>query len=93
MDKLTRRRFLLDLACVGGVIALAAGHGLQARPVPARELKKKMDNAIDKAFQKPDPPPAPPPPPPPPPQRRHGGAVAPPVYPRGGDVASPPPRR
>ena len=30
MDKISRKRFLIDLACVGGVIVLAAGWGAQA---------------------------------------------------------------
>lgn len=88
MDKVTRRRFLLDLASIGGIIALAAGHGAQARPVPADELKRKMDKAIDKAFEKKDPPPRRPDPPP---QRPMPGRVShPPYYPPAGGLRPPP---
>lgn len=67
MNSISRRRFLLDLAAVGGLIPLLAGDQLQARPVPDPELKKKMDDVLDKVFKKEEPPPRPRPKQPPPP--------------------------
>lgn len=32
MNAFTRRRFMLDLAAIGGIIALTAGRQLEARP-------------------------------------------------------------
>lgn len=94
MNSFTRRRFLLDLAAVGGIVALAAGQELEARPMPSPELKKKMDDAIDKAFAKTkkETPPKPPPGPKEPPQRPqypNPGRQAPPPYPSPGMVAPP----
>ncbi|MBX3170322.1 MAG: hypothetical protein KF760_23150 [Candidatus Eremiobacteraeota bacterium] len=87
MNSFTRRRFLLDLAAVGGILALAAGQELEARPLPDPELKKKMDEAIDKAFAKTkkETPPKPQPPPYPAP----GKVAQPPRYPSPGVVAPP----
>ncbi len=85
MNSFTRRRFLLDLAAVGGIIAMTAGQELEARPLPNPELKKQMDDAIDRAFaktKKEDPPKRPPPKEPCP--RPH--------YPTPGRVAQPPRR-
>ena len=96
MNSYTRRRFLLDLAAVGGIIALAAGQELEARPLPSPELKKKMDDAIDKAFAKDKKAPVPqqPPPKPPQPQPQYPTPGGMPVphrpYPSPGDVAPSP---
>lgn len=83
MNSLTRRRFLLDLAAIGGILAVTAGDQLQARPLPNPELKKKMDDVLDKVFKKPEPaPPHPKQPLPPPPPGPH--------YPMPGAVPAPP---
>lgn len=95
MNSFTRRRFLLDLAAVGGIVAMTAGQQLEARPVPSPELKKKMDDAIDKAFakDKKDPPPKPPPPQPDPrPHYPTPGRMPAPRYPSPGESAPPSPR-
>lgn len=94
MNSFTRRRFLLDLAAIGGIVALAAGQELEARPMPSPELKKKMDDAIDRAFaktKKETPPRPPAPPQPPQPHYPTPGRQAPP-YPSPGVVAPPSPR-
>lgn len=94
MNSFTRRRFLLDLAAIGGILAFSAGQELEARPLPSPELKKKMDDAIDRAFakQKQDPPP--PKPKQDPPHYPTPGRAPHPRYPSPGVVAppqSPPP--
>ena len=94
---MTRRRFLLDLLCAGGVIAFMAGLGSQASGQPD-PLKKKLDRAIDRAFE-PTPTPRPkrrprilPPEQPPPPKYNPAGGIGPrpPQYPTPGRIVSPP---
>ena len=93
MNAFTRRRFMLDLAAVGGIIALTAGQQLEARPLPSPELKKKMNDAIDRAFAKEK---KHAPPPPQPPQQHYptpGKMPAPQQpYPPSGAVAPPSPK-
>ena len=80
MNSISRRRFLRDLAAIGGFVGLVAGHGLEAQPVPNPKLKKKLNDAIDKAFPPPkEPAPKPTPPPVPHP---HPGKVMPSPQPR-----------
>jgi len=93
MNSFTRRRFLLDLAAIGGILALTAGQELEARPMPSPELKKKLDDAIDRAFAKTKK--ETPPKPQPPPKEPHyptPGRQAPPRYPSPGVVAPPSPQ-
>jgi hypothetical protein len=94
MNAFTRRRFMLDLAAIGGIIALTAGRQLEARPVPSPELKKKLDDAIDKAFAKDKQPPPPPPPKDPRPHYPAPGRMPAPQrpYPPSGAVAPPGPK-
>lgn len=85
---------MLDLAAVGGILALTAGRELEARPLPSPELKKKMDDAIDKAFAKTKKETPAPQPKPPVPQPHYPmpGRSQPPPYPPAGAVAPPQPK-
>ena len=90
MNPISRRRLLLDLAAVGGIVALMAGHELEARPLPHSELKHKLDEAIDKVFAKKEPSPSPTPQPTPPVRQPTPGRLAPPPnYPPAGGMPAP----
>ena len=84
---------MLDLAAVGGILALTAGQELEARPMPSPELKKKMDDAIDRAFAKTkkETPPKPQPPKEPQHYPMPGRQAPPQRYPSPGVVAPPTP--
>lgn len=90
MNAFTRRRFLLHLAAIGGILAFSAGQELEARPLPDPELQKKMDDAIDKVFKAKAEPTPPPKPEKCPPHYPTPGRMP---YPRPGVVAPPKPQK